>query len=88
VDTASGKQVLFQDVEKNTLKVASALKKLGFQHGDSVYFVTYDFVDLGVLQLAVWMLGGFTRGGFLNESIGICKFLNQVSFDEVFINPR
>lgn len=50
-------------MEEKTKRVASALARRGFGQGDFVYFITYDFVDLEVLQLAVWMLGGVTRGG-------------------------
>jgi acyl-coenzyme A synthetase/AMP-(fatty) acid ligase len=64
VDTTTGKQILFKDAEEKTKRVASALARRGFGRGDFLYFITYDFVDLEVLQLAVWMLGGATRGGF------------------------
>jgi acyl-coenzyme A synthetase/AMP-(fatty) acid ligase len=85
VDTASEKQILFKDVEEKTKSVASALTKRGFCHGDSLYFITYDFVDLEILQFAVWTLGGSTRGGFQKgvpgEQLTLKQFRLKIKFD-------
>ncbi|XP_059478321.1 uncharacterized protein LOC132198347 [Neocloeon triangulifer] len=67
LDVCTGKEVLFGQVEERSKKVASALAKRGFSKGDILYFVSYDIVDLSVLQLAVWLLGGATRGSFQIE---------------------
>jgi len=48
-------------VESRAKRVASALARRGFGHGDFLFMVSRDFVDMGILQLAVWMLGGATR---------------------------
>jgi hypothetical protein len=53
--------------------VASALTKRGFQPGDILFFVNYDIVNMGIMQMAVWMLGGATRGCFQQESPGKVK---------------
>jgi len=71
VDTTAEKKVLFKDVEDRTKRVASALTRRGFGHGDFLYYVAHDIADMAILQLAVWMLGGATRGGFHEESPGI-----------------
>ncbi|XP_059478322.1 uncharacterized protein LOC132198348 [Neocloeon triangulifer] len=67
LDACTGKKVLFGEVEERSRKVASALTRRGFAKGDVLYFVSYDIVDIGVLQLAVWLLGGATRGSFQIE---------------------
>jgi hypothetical protein len=60
-------------VERLSRNVASALTKKGFQQGDILFFVTYEIVNMGIMQMAVWMLGGATRGCFQQESPGIVK---------------
>ena len=60
-------------MERLSRNVASALTKKGFQHGDILFFVTYDIVNMGIMQMAVWMLGGATRGSFQQETIGNVK---------------
>ncbi|XP_065341380.1 uncharacterized protein LOC135940436 [Cloeon dipterum] len=67
LDVCSGKKVLFGEVEKLARKVASGLARRGFAKGDILYFVSYDIVDIAILQLAVWLLGGATRGSFQVE---------------------
>ncbi|XP_065341781.1 uncharacterized protein LOC135940708 [Cloeon dipterum] len=62
VDVCTDKKVLFGEVEQLARKVASGLARRGFTKGDILYFVCYDIVSIGVLQLAVWLLGGVTRG--------------------------
>jgi len=69
-DVTSGKNVIFGDVERLAKNVASALAKKGFRFGDVLYFVTYEAVDICILQIAVWMLGGATRGSFQQEYPG------------------
>jgi hypothetical protein len=71
--------------------VASALTKKGFQHGDILFFVTYDIVNMGIMQMAVWMLGGATRGCFQQETPGNLKtinisgkLINKMNFKEEF----
>jgi hypothetical protein len=63
-------------VERLSRNVASALTKRGFQHGDILFFVTYDIVNMGIMQMAVWMLGGATRGCFQQETPGNLKTSN------------
>ncbi|XP_059478324.1 uncharacterized protein LOC132198350 [Neocloeon triangulifer] len=94
LDVCTGKEVLFGEVEERSKKVASALAKRGFSKGDVLYFVSYDIVDLSVLQLAVWLLGGATRGSFqieepeefarLMQEID-CKFVavDSLTFDSI-----
>ncbi|CAB3382633.1 Hypothetical predicted protein [Cloeon dipterum] len=67
IDVCTGKKVLFGEVEELAKKVASALACRGFAKGEILYFVTYDIVDMAILQLAVWLLGGATRGSFQTE---------------------
>ncbi|CAB3378517.1 Hypothetical predicted protein [Cloeon dipterum] len=67
VDVCTGKRVLFGEVEELARKVASGLARRGFAKGDILYFVSYDIVNIGILQLAVWLLGGATRGSFQIE---------------------
>lgn len=81
VDTTTGKQILFRDAEEKTKRVASALARRGFGRGDFLYFITYDFVDLEVLQLAVWMLGGATRGGFPKGAPSMNNFTLNYEYD-------
>jgi hypothetical protein len=70
--------------------VASALTKKGFQHGDILFFVTYEIVNMGIMQMAVWMLGGATRGCFQQETPGNLKTINisgkliKINFKEEF----
>jgi hypothetical protein len=77
-------------VERLSRNVASALTKKGFQHGDILFFVTYDIVNMGIMQMAVWMLGGATRGCFQQETIGnvknIClwQLMKKIQFKEEF----
>ncbi|XP_065340223.1 uncharacterized protein LOC135939661 isoform X2 [Cloeon dipterum] len=67
VDVCTGKRVLFGEVEELARKVASGLARRGFAKGDILYFVSYDIVNIQILQLAVWLLGGATRCSFQNE---------------------
>jgi hypothetical protein len=60
-------------VERLSKNVASALTRKGFQAGDVLFFVNYDIVDMGIMQIAVWMLGGATRGCFQQETPGNAK---------------
>ena len=70
VDVCTGKRVLFGEVEELARKVASGLARRGFAKGDILYFVSYEIVNIGILQLAVWLLGGATRGSFQIEEPG------------------
>lgn len=81
----SGKQVLFGDVERVAKNVASALTKEGFRQGDILFFVSYDIVDISLLQLAVWMLGGGTRGCFQQETHGNLYFFQNNFISNHFI---
>ncbi|XP_065342986.1 uncharacterized protein LOC135941406 [Cloeon dipterum] len=67
IDVCTGKKVLFGEVEELARNVASGLARRGFAKGEILYFVTYDIVDMAILQLAVWLLGGATRGSFQTE---------------------
>ncbi|XP_065343272.1 uncharacterized protein LOC135941573 [Cloeon dipterum] len=67
IDVCTGKRVLFGEVEELARKVASGLARRGFAKGDILYFVSYEIVNIGILQLAVWLLGGATRGSFQIE---------------------
>jgi hypothetical protein len=77
-------------VERLSRNVASALTKKGFQHGDILFFVTYEIVNMGIMQMAVWMLGGATRGCFQQETPGNLKTINisgkliKINFKEEF----
>ncbi|XP_059478323.1 uncharacterized protein LOC132198349 [Neocloeon triangulifer] len=64
IDVCTEKKILFGQVEERSRNVAKALARRGFAKGDVLYFVSYDIVDIGVLQLAVWLLGGATRGSY------------------------
>ncbi|XP_065341379.1 luciferin 4-monooxygenase-like [Cloeon dipterum] len=78
-DVCSGKKVLFKEVEELARKVASGLARRGFSKGDILYFVSYDIVDIGILQLAVWLLGGATRGSFqIEEPEEFQRQMNEV----------
>jgi len=69
-DVSSGKNILFGDVERLTRNVASALARKGFKKGDTLFFAFHDNVDIGILLLAVWMLGGATRGNYPGDMPG------------------
>jgi long-subunit acyl-CoA synthetase (AMP-forming) len=71
VNVPSGKSLTFGEARVKSRKVASALFKMGFKKGDVLFFVTTECVDLYILQLAVWMLGGAVRGTSAFESHGI-----------------
>jgi hypothetical protein len=43
---------------------------MGFKKGDILFFVTTEYVDLYLVQLAVWMLGGAVRGTSVIETKG------------------
>jgi hypothetical protein len=43
---------------------------MGFKKGDILFFVTTECVDLYLVQLAVWMLGGAVRGTSAFETKG------------------
>jgi acyl-coenzyme A synthetase/AMP-(fatty) acid ligase len=71
VNVPSGKSVSFKEARDKSRKVASALTKMGFEKGDILYFVTTECVDLYLVQLAVWMLGGAVRGASALETKGM-----------------
>jgi len=58
VNVPSGKSLTFAQARIESQKVASALARLGFKKGDVMFFVTYEFVDIYLIQLEAWMLGG------------------------------
>jgi long-subunit acyl-CoA synthetase (AMP-forming) len=70
VNVPSGKFITFRDAREKSQKVASALAKLGFKKHDVLFFVTTECVDLYLVQLAVWMLGGAVRGTSAFETKG------------------
>ncbi|KAF4516735.1 hypothetical protein B566_EDAN008425 [Ephemera danica] len=61
-DALTGTSVLLKDVEEHSRRMASALTRLGFKARDVLFFVTYEGAQIFLLQLAVWRLGGATRG--------------------------
>jgi len=71
VNVPSGKQVTFGQARQSSRKIASALTRLGFKKGDILYFVTTESVDLYLVQLGVWILGGAVRGSSAFETQGI-----------------
>jgi hypothetical protein len=55
---------------------------MGFKKGDILFFSTTEFVDLYLVQLAVWRLGGAVRGTSAFETKGTqiifhCSFLKK-----------
>ena len=74
VNVPSGKTLTFAQARTESQKVASALARIGFKKGDVLFFVTSEFVDIYLIQLAVWMLGGAVRGTSTVESQGIIIF--------------
>ncbi|KAF4522504.1 hypothetical protein B566_EDAN002589 [Ephemera danica] len=68
VDVLTGCQIKFGDLEEQTRHVASALVRLGFKHGDVLYYVTYESASLLVVLLAAWRLGGAVRGSYQDET--------------------
>ncbi|KAF4516734.1 hypothetical protein B566_EDAN008424 [Ephemera danica] len=62
VDVLTRTSVLLKDVEEHSRRMASALTRLGFKARDVLFFVTYEGAQIFLLQLAVWRLGGVTRG--------------------------
>ncbi|KAF4521606.1 hypothetical protein B566_EDAN001328, partial [Ephemera danica] len=62
VDVATDCEVRFDEVEDMSLRFASALTRRGFRRGDVLYYVTVESAQLFVVLLAVWRLGGATRG--------------------------
>jgi long-subunit acyl-CoA synthetase (AMP-forming) len=70
VNVPSGKCITFKEAREKSRKVASALAKMGFKKGDFLYFVTTECVDLYLIQLAVWMLGGAVRGASTMDTKG------------------
>jgi len=71
VSVPSGKSITFREAREKFQKVASALTKMGFKKGDILLFVTSECVDLYLVLLAVWKLGGAVRGTCAIESKGI-----------------
>ena len=67
---STGKNVLFGDVERLARNVASALARRGFKKGDTLFFACHDNIDIMILLLAVWMLGGATRGNYAGDLPG------------------
>ncbi|XP_059485961.1 luciferin 4-monooxygenase-like isoform X1 [Neocloeon triangulifer] len=67
-NASTGVNVYFKDIEKDSIKVASALTRLGFKNKDVLYFVTYETAVLYIIQLGVWRLNGAVRGGFQKET--------------------
>jgi len=53
---------------------------MGFKKGDILYFVTTECVDLYLVQLAVWMLGGAVRGTSALETKGAETFFTTLFF--------
>jgi long-subunit acyl-CoA synthetase (AMP-forming) len=80
VNVPSGKFLTLAQAKTKSQKVASALARLGFKKGDVLFFVTSEFVDIYLMQLAVWMLGGAVRGTSTVESQGM-KFFAEKSID-------
>lgn len=74
VNVPSGKSVTFKEAREKSRSIASALTKMGFKKGDILYFVTTECVDLYLVQLAVWMLGGAVRGTSAFETKGTKNF--------------
>jgi acyl-coenzyme A synthetase/AMP-(fatty) acid ligase len=70
VNVPSGKTLTFAQARTKSQKVASALARMGFKKGDAMFFVTSEFVDIYLIQLAVWLLGGAVRGTSTVESQG------------------
>lgn len=57
-------------MERLARNVASGLAKRGFKAGDTLFYACDDKVDIGILLLAVWMLGGATRGNYAGDKPG------------------
>ena len=76
VNVPSGKSVTFKEAREKSHKVASALTKMGFKKGDILFFVTNEYVDLYLVRLAVWMLGGAVRGTSVFETQGMKIIFN------------
>jgi long-subunit acyl-CoA synthetase (AMP-forming) len=77
VNVPSGKFLTLAQAKTKSQKVASALARLGFKKGDVLFFVTSEFVDIYLMQLAVWMLGGAVRGTSTVESPGTTILLQK-----------
>ncbi|CAB3361722.1 Hypothetical predicted protein [Cloeon dipterum] len=77
VDSITGVEVRFCDIDPISKKIASALTRMGFKKGDFLHFVTFESAKLYLVQLAVWRLGGAVRGSFQMESAD--EFARQIS---------
>jgi hypothetical protein len=77
VDVDNKRAVMFDEVECLSRRVASALTRRGFTKGDTLYFVTFESARLYVILLAVWRLGGITRGWYQRDTAG--SFMLRVS---------
>ncbi|KAF4519144.1 hypothetical protein B566_EDAN007418 [Ephemera danica] len=66
-DTLSDSHVKFDEIEDLSRRLGSALTRLGFKKGDTLFYVTFNVTHLHVLCLAVWRLGGITRGWYQHD---------------------
>ncbi|CAB3361713.1 Hypothetical predicted protein [Cloeon dipterum] len=62
VDIPSGRYIKLSEVESNARKIASAFTRLGMQHGDFIYFCTYEMAQFYQIQVSLFLLGGCVRG--------------------------
>jgi acyl-coenzyme A synthetase/AMP-(fatty) acid ligase len=76
VDVNTKQLIKFDEVESLSRRVASALTRRGFKKGDTLYYVTFESARLYVILLAVWRLGGITRGCYQRDTTG--KFVEKM----------